>query len=97
MHPAVLSLVSNSLFVVYLPIYWLNLRWRRRRAADAHAVHAAESAALVPAAQPRSDKGGALAGGGLGPEDSSNGKAGAVPGAVMPLRQLFHAALIVSG
>ncbi|KAL4458711.1 hypothetical protein ABPG75_013576 [Micractinium tetrahymenae] len=55
-HPAVLTFVANSLFAVYVPIYYLNLRLRRRHAAAAAAArHAQERAALVPAGHPRSD------------------------------------------
>lgn len=58
-HPAVLSFVANSLFAVYVPVYYLNLRLRRRRAAAAtEARHSQERAALVPAGHPRSDDGG---------------------------------------
>lgn len=101
-HPAVLTFVANSLFAVYVPVYFANLRWRRRRAAHARnsagaTRHVQETGALV-APGPRSDEGDSLAlaaprGGGLTPEDSGKG---ASPPASMPLRQLFHAALVVS-
>lgn len=108
-HPAVLTLVANSLFALYLPVYWANLRWRKRHAARAHAAAraqlAAETSALVPTALPRSDEGDTLPSplgepedgplGHLGQEDSGNGKASVQPPS-MPLRQLFRAALIVS-
>lgn len=69
-HPAVLTLVANSLFALYLPIYYANLRWRRHRAAAGRASPG-EIAALVPAGQLRSDAGGGVespagADGGLG-------------------------------
>ena len=99
-HPAVLTFVANSLFAVYVPVYFANLRWRRRRAAHARnsagaTRHVQETGALV-APGPRSDEGDSLAlaaprGGGLTPEDSGKG---ASPPASIPLRQLFHAALV---
>lgn len=54
-HPAVLTFVANSLFAIYVPVYYLNLRLRRRRQAAAAAKEAQERRALVPMALPRSD------------------------------------------
>ena len=112
-HPAVLTFVANSLFAIYVPVYFANLRWRRRRAAAAAAAHAQERRALVPAGQLRSDSDQGAEGGVLeaapelsrpgspAPEDSGNGKSAAAAAAAaappMPLHQLFRAALVVSG
>ena len=62
-HPAVLTLVANSLFAVYVPVYFLNLRLRRRRQASGAMQQQLETSALVPARQPRSDEGEGDAGG----------------------------------
>lgn len=32
-HPAVLTFIANSLFALYLPVYWLNVQLQRRRSA----------------------------------------------------------------
>ena len=97
-HPAVLTLVANSLFAVYVPVYFLNLRLRRRRQASGAMQQQLETSALVPARQPRSDEGEGDAVPAplprLAAEDSHNGKAAAAP--PMPLKQLFRAALVVS-
>ncbi|PSC71079.1 putative vacuolar membrane [Micractinium conductrix] len=111
-HPAVLTFVANSLFAIYVPVYFANLRWRRRRAAAAAAAHAQERRALVPAGQLRSDSDQGAEGGVLeaapelsrpgspAPEDSGNGKSAAAAAAAaappMPLHQLFRAALVVA-
>mgnify|MGYP007114741982 CR=1 FL=1 len=50
---AVLTFIANSLFAVYLPIYWVNLRLRERAAAKRRA--SSEEAALVPAGSTPSD------------------------------------------
>ncbi|GAB4821963.1 hypothetical protein N2152v2_009009 [Parachlorella kessleri] len=50
---AVLTYIANSLFAVYLPIYWVNLRLRERVAARRRASQ--EEAALVPAGSNPSD------------------------------------------
>ena len=97
-HPAVLTLVANSLFAVYVPVYFLNLRLKRRRQAS-RAAQELETSALVQAGQPRSDEGDDGSVLPLPPppaaaEDSHNGKTPAPP--PMPLKQLFRAALVVS-
>ncbi len=48
-----LTYIANSLFAVYLPIYWVNLRLRERVAARRRASQ--EEAALVPAGSNPSD------------------------------------------
>ena len=61
--PVVLTLVANSLFAVYVPIYFLNLRLRKhwsQRAAQQAALQQQnglelEQETLVPARRPRSD------------------------------------------
>jgi solute carrier family 35 protein F5 len=95
-HPAVLTFVANSLFAVYVPIYYLNLRWRQRRQqAAAAAAHAQERTALVPAQIPRSEEGDTVPSP-LTFESGQNGEAASLAAPPMPLRQLFRAALVVS-
>lgn len=84
---AVLTFISNSLFVVYLPVYWLNLRLRRRLAA---AKSDQEQAALMAGTGVRSD---AMVEP-LAVPAAESSKDGA---ADMTWRQLLRVALVVRG
>ena len=89
-HPAVLTMVANSLFAVYVPVYYLNLRIRRSWGqAQEQREPAQEAAVLVPANAARSDEGDTPPS--LAVEDS--GSKGPAP--TMALKQLFRASLIV--
>lgn len=84
-HPAVLTVVANSLFAIYLPIYYLNIRlkqrWRRERGAEQQELHN-----LMSPQHPRSDVGGVLR-----LEDLAQ-----PPQQEMSHRDLLHAAMVVS-
>lgn len=62
-HPAVLTFIANSLFALYLPIYWLGLQLKKRRNSSSASAAAGappspryqEGDALFPQNQLRSD------------------------------------------
>lgn len=84
---AVLSFIANSLFAVYLPIYWANLRLRQRPATPPDQ----ERAALVPAGSAPSSSGAI--------EEPLAGSAAARGGDApqMTWRQLLRVAFVVRG
>lgn len=55
-NPAVLTLIANSLFAIYLPVHYANLRIQSARRAAMAAAAAAEYAALFPAGTLQSEE-----------------------------------------
>lgn len=53
-HPAVLTLVANSLFAIYLPIYWLNIRLKQKLGGGV--AHQQELRNLMPPTMLQSDQ-----------------------------------------